>query len=84
MSHVFELTDEQYRIIKEHAESEGRTPEELFLAWTMEEETRYRQAHPTHYETDDWLRHLGVSEEDIEASRQRVRQQREMPYDADA
>lgn len=84
MSHVFELTDEQYRIIKEHAEREGRTPEDLFLAWTMEEEARYRLAHPTRYDTDDWFRHLGVSDEQIEASKRRVREQREMPYDADA
>lgn len=84
MSHVFELTDEQYQIIKDIAESEGRTPEDLFLAWAMEEETRYRQAHPTHYETTEWLRHLGVSDEEIAASEQRVRNEREMPHDADA
>lgn len=84
MSHVFELTDEQYQMIKGVAENEGRTPEDLFLAWAMEEEGRYRRAHPTYYETNDWLRHLGVSDEQIEASKQRVRQEREMPYDADA
>lgn len=88
MSHVFELTDEQYRMIRDVAEREGRTPEDLFLAWAMEEEGRYRQAHPTYYETDyetdDWLRHLGMSDEQIEASKQRVRLGQEMPYDADA
>ena len=84
MSHVFELTDEQYEIVKEAAERSGRTPEDLFLAWTQEEETRYRQAHPTYCETDEWLRHLGVSEEEIEASKERVRREHEMPYDADA
>lgn len=84
MSRVFELTDEQYQIIEKVAETEGRTPQELFLAWTLEEEARYRQAHPTHYETDDWLRHLGVSDEEIEASRRRVRRERELPHDADA
>ena len=66
MAHQFELTDEQYRIIKEVAEAEGRTPEDLFLAWALEEETRYRQSHPTYYETDEWLRHLGVSDERIQ------------------
>ncbi|MGH3579831.1 MAG: hypothetical protein ACRDU0_20040 [Mycobacterium sp.] len=65
MSHVFTLDDEQYEVIKAVADASGRTPEELFLAWAMEEEARYRQAHPTYYETDDWLRHLGVSEERI-------------------
>lgn len=84
MSHVFELTNEQYEIIKEAAERSGRTPEDLFLAWTQEEETHYHQAHPTYYETDEWLRHLGVSEEEIEASKERVRREHETPYDADA
>jgi len=84
MSHVFTLDDEQYRIIKVAADAAGRSPEELFLAWAREEEARYRRAHPTHYGTDDWLRHLGVSEEEIEASKRRVRDEAEMPYDADA
>jgi hypothetical protein len=84
MSYVFTLDDEQYQIIKTLADAAGRTPEDLFLAWVMEEEARYRQAQPTHYETDDWLRHLGVSEEEIEASKRRVRDAAEMPYDADA
>ncbi len=81
MSHRFELTDEQYDIIKEAADRAGRTPEDLFLAWALEEEPRYRQAHPAYYETDEWLRHLGVSDEDIESSKERVRQERETPYD---
>jgi hypothetical protein len=84
MSHVFELTDEQYEIINAAAERSGRTPEDLFLAWTLEEEARYHQAHPTYYETDEWLRHLGVSEEEVEASKERVRREHEMPCDADA
>lgn len=66
MAHQFELTDEQYRIIKEIAEAEGSTPEDLFLAWTLEEETRYRQSHTAYYETDEWLRHLGISDERIQ------------------
>ena len=37
------------------------------------------RSHPTYRETDEWLRHLGVSEEDIEASKERVRQEHEMP-----
>lgn len=83
MSHIFTLDDEQYRIIKASADATGRSPEELFLAWAMEEEARYRRAHSTQYETDDWLRHLGVSEEEIEASKRRVRDEAEMSYDAD-
>ncbi len=82
MSHIFELTDEQYAIIQKAAQAAGRTPQDLFLAWAMDEEARERRAHPTYYETDDWLRHLGVSEEEIEASNRRVRDAAEMPYDA--
>lgn len=84
MSHTFVLSDEQYKIIEDVAASEGRTPEDLFLAWALDQETRYRQEHPTYYETDDWLRHLGVSNKEIEASKERVRQEGEMSYDADA
>ena len=84
MSHAFALTDEQYKIIEEAAERAGRTPEDLFLAWALEEETHYRTAHPTYRETDEWLQHLDVSEEDIEASKERMRQEYEMPHDADA
>lgn len=84
MSHLFSLTDEQYKVIKDVADRLGQTPEDLFVAWTIEEESRYRQAHPTYYETDEWLRHLGASADEIAASKERVRQEREMPYDADA
>ncbi|HEY7092186.1 MAG TPA: hypothetical protein VH393_03345 [Ktedonobacterales bacterium] len=31
----------------------------------MEEEGRYRRAHPTYYTTHQWMRHLGVNEEEI-------------------
>ena len=75
MSHAFTLTDEQYSIIKAAADASGRTPEDLFLAWTMAEEMRYRLAHPTYYETDTWLRHLGVSDERIEQANQTAAQE---------
>ena len=86
MAHVLELSDEQYQIVKEVAESEGRTPEDLFIAWVQDAELRAQPNHPTpaRYETDDWLRHLGVSNEEIEASKQRVRNEAEMPYDANS
>ncbi|HUY77535.1 MAG TPA: hypothetical protein VMV29_12250 [Ktedonobacterales bacterium] len=66
MSRALVLSDEQYEIIKGVADVEGRTPEDLFLAWTMAEETRYRLAHPTYYETDEWMRHLGMSDAEIQ------------------
>jgi hypothetical protein len=82
MSHAFTLSDEQYAIIKAAADASGRTPEDLFLAWAMDEEARYRLAHPTYYETDEWLRHLGVSDERIERADQTAAQ--EDAADADA
>lgn len=39
MSHVLELTDEQYALMKKIGDETGRTPEEMLLAWTMEEES---------------------------------------------
>jgi hypothetical protein len=65
MSHSFTLTDEQYAIIKAAADASGSTPEDLFLAWTMAEETRHRLTSPTSYETEEWFRHLGATEEQI-------------------
>lgn len=82
MSHAFTLSDEQYAIIKAAADESGRTPEDLFLAWAMDEEVRFRMAHPTHYETDEWLRHLGVSDERIEHANQTAAE--EDAADADA
>ncbi len=84
MSHIFELTDEQYEVIQKAAAAAGRTPQDLFLAWAMEEESRLRHARPTYRGTDEWLRYLGVSDEEIEASKRRVRDEAEMPYDADS
>lgn len=66
MGYSLTLTDEQYQVIKQVADSEGRSLEELFLKWAMEEEARYRRAHPTYYTTDEWMRHLGASEQEIQ------------------
>lgn len=82
MSHAFTLSDEQYAIIKAAADASGRTPEDLFLAWAMDEEARFRLAQPTYYETDEWLRHLGVSDERIEQANRAASE--EDAADADA
>ena len=63
MSKVIELSDEQYRIIERAAATRSQTPD-AFLAQLIEE-LRDRHTDPRYYETDDWLRHLGVSEEVI-------------------
>jgi hypothetical protein len=63
MSKVIELSDDQYRIIERAAATRSQTPD-AFLAQLIEER-RDRHTDPRYYETDDWLRHLGVSEEVI-------------------
>lgn len=83
MSYVLKLSDEQYSLLRQVADAEGQTVEELFVAWTMEQEGRYRRAHPTHYETDDWFRHLGVSDEVIDRIKREVQEEAECPHDAD-
>jgi hypothetical protein len=73
MSHALALPDEQYAYLKKIADETGRTPEELLMAWAMEEEGRYRRAHPTYYETAEWMRHLGASDEEIAQIEEEIR-----------
>lgn len=65
MSHSFEITDEQYEQMRDVAEAEGRTVEDLFAGWVRDIEARYRERHPIFYDEDSWLRHLGVTEDQI-------------------
>jgi hypothetical protein len=60
MSRVIELCAEQYRIIERAAATHGQTPD-AFLAQLIED-LRDRDRDPRYYETDDWLRHLGMSD----------------------
>jgi hypothetical protein len=82
MSTTIELTDEQYATLEEAAAAYGKKVE-VFLAELIDE-ARNPRPNSQQYETDDWFRHLGMSEEEIEASKKRVREEAEMPYDADA
>jgi len=84
MSRVLQLSDEQYDIIESVAREQGRTPEDLLLAWTMEEESKYRREHPTYLETDAWLRHLGMADDDIQEIKNEIRVEAECEHDADA
>ncbi len=76
MSHIIELTDEQYQKLSQAAETEGATPAAV-LARLIEslrdpiQELRYHQ-------TDEWLRRLGWSDEEISDI------EREAEADADA
>jgi hypothetical protein len=73
MSKVIELTDEQYRTLAQAAAARGQTLDALLAAWI--EELRDRDRDPRYYETDDWFRHLGATEEQI-AEAKRIAQAR--------
>lgn len=66
MSHVIELTDEQYETLRTIAEARGQTPAAVIAAWL--EEAGERDHEPRYYETEEWLRHLGLSEAQIAES----------------
>jgi hypothetical protein len=82
MSKPIELTDEPYATLEEAAAARGKKVE-AFLVESIDE-VRNLTPNSRYYETADWYRHLGMNEEEIEASQKRVREEAEMPYDADA
>lgn len=72
MGHVLELTDEQYRTLTEAAKKRGQTADALIaqLIEELDESSRASQR----YETDDWFRHLGASEEQIAEAKRIARE----------
>jgi hypothetical protein len=82
MSKMIELSDEQYRIIERAAATRGQTLD-TFLAQLIEE-LRDRDRDPRYYETDDWLRHLGVSADRIQRANARLAAREAGTADADA
>ncbi|WIG60159.1 MAG: hypothetical protein OJF49_002907 [Ktedonobacterales bacterium] len=97
MSHVLELTDEQYETLLKAAERDNQTPEQLIgrmvaaladaqgtVYFTDDELLRALGAgddelaelakleRQTGIETEDWFRHLGVSEERIQRAQERA------------
>ncbi len=67
MSKVIKLSDDQYRTIERAAVTRGQSPDALLMRVVDQaiEELRDPRTDPRYYETDDWLRHLGVSEDMI-------------------
>jgi hypothetical protein len=63
MNKVITLTNEQYAIFSQAAQAAGQSEDEC-LAHLIEE-LRDPTLQPRYYETDEWMRHLGVSEERI-------------------
>lgn len=73
MSQILELTDEQYETFSRAAAARGLTPAELLTAWIEELRQGTRERHV--YETDEWFRHLGASDEQI-AEAKRIAKER--------
>jgi hypothetical protein len=63
MSKVITLTNEQYAVISHAAQAAGQSEEELLAQ--LIEALRDPMTQPRYFETDEWMRHLGVSEERI-------------------
>lgn len=82
MSKVIELSDEQYHAIEQAAATRGQTPNAL-LAQLIDELRDSRSA-PRFYETDDWFRHLGATEEQIAESTRLAHDERDVSHHADA
>ena len=69
MSHVIELPDETYRRLEELAAEQGRSPVEVIETLITGAEAfgagKHYYAGRHYYEFDDWMRHLGMSEDKI-------------------
>lgn len=71
MSHILELSDDTYEALRELASVEGKTPESLISSWAAQQiEALHRPAHnpytePRYYTTDEWFRHLGMTDEEM-------------------
>jgi hypothetical protein len=70
MSKTIELTDEQFAAISSAAQERGQSL--AMLIAEVAEELRDQERAPRYFETDDWLRHLGVSEERIQLANERI------------
>lgn len=74
MSKAIELSDEQYRTIELAAAARGQTPAAL-LARVIDD-LRDPRTDPRHYETGEWFRHLGATDEQIVESTRRAADER--------
>ena len=81
MSRVIELSDEQYRTIELMATARGQTPEALL--GEVIEGLRDPHVAPRYYETEDWFRHLGATEEQIAESARLAKLERDDGSHAD-
>ena len=74
MNHVIELSEKAFETLQELAARQGQSPATVVEALI---ESALRDG--SFYETEDWFRHLGMTDEDIREARSRADQE-----DADA
>ncbi len=79
MSKVIQLSDEQYQTFERAAVTRGQAPAGLLAQ--LIEELRDRDRAPHYYETDDWLRHVGMSDETIRKIDAEIRAEAETDAD---
>ena len=79
MGKTIELTEAQYAALESVARARGRSPNDL-LAQLIEGLQEPGDA-SAYYDTDDWFRHLGVSDDDIEQIKREVREDAETDAD---
>jgi len=65
MSQILHISEDAYRILESLAQREGHTPAEIVESWAVAHAPRDPQTQPHYYTTDEWFRHLGMSEQDI-------------------
>lgn len=64
MTKVIELSDEEFETLLRAAQARGETPQRLVVSFVEGLRDPYTQ--PRYYETDDYLRRLGASDEEID------------------
>lgn len=77
MSKTIELTDEQYATITRAAAERGQSP--AMLVAEVAEELRDPAHTPRYFETDEWFRHLGATDEQIAEAYSIARSRSGMP-----
>jgi hypothetical protein len=82
MSKTIVLTDEQYATITRAAQERGQSP--AMLVAEVAEELRDPLYTPRYFETDEWLRHLGVSAQRIQLANERLARSEATVVDANA
>ena len=81
MSEMIEISEEHYRVLESAARALGQTPQTL-LAHMIDSLTVSGTRRV--YETEDWFRHLGATEEQIAESARLEREERHEWVRADA